>query len=81
MKTLHNNDSGYIEFYKDVLNEMKTFRSISNYKIPNKITNEHIIDQYEFWIEEAFYEPEYSDDVLAMDTATKVLSIYESNSK
>lgn len=75
MKTLHDNDLGYTTFYKDVLNELKTFRP--NYKIPSEITNESIIEQYEFWLEEAFYEPEYDDDILAMDTAIKVLAICE----
>jgi len=65
MKTLHDNDSGYVSFYKDVLNELK------------KTNSEFLAEQFEFWIEEAFYEPEFDDDVLASVTANRIRDTFE----
>jgi len=63
MKTLHDNDSGYVSFYKDVLSELKTY---------NRFNSELLAERFEFWIEEAFYEPEFSDDILATITANRI---------
>lgn len=75
MKTLHNNDAGYISFYKDVLDEVKNIRN--KFNIPNHISNEDIVSQCEFWVEEAFFEPEFDDNILASATANTVLLIFE----
>ena len=74
---LHPHDAGYVTFYKDVLDEMNEIRL--SYCISDSDTSESIIEQYEFWVDEDFFDPEYSDDVLYKHTARRVLTVFESD--
>ncbi len=75
MKTLHDNDPGYVSFYKDVIKEIELFRI----RVPKEISTESIAENYEFWIEEAFFYPKHNDDVLAAHTAIEVLAVLGGN--
>lgn len=68
---LHPHDKGYYAFYEDViiaLNELYGFDSR---------TATDIVEQFEFWVADSFFNPEVEDHVLAEQTASKIMSLYD----
>jgi hypothetical protein len=68
---LHPHDKGYYAFYEDViiaLNELYGFDSR---------TATDIVEQFEFWVADSFFNPEFEDRVLAEQTASKIMSLYD----
>ena len=68
---LHPYDKGYVAFYEDViiaLNELYGFDSR---------TGTEIVERYEFWVDESFYQPEFDDHVLAEQTASRIMGLYD----
>ena len=68
---LHPYDKGYVAFYEDViiaLNELYGFDSR---------TATDIVEQFEFWVADSFFNPEFEDHVLAEQTASKIMSLYD----
>lgn len=74
---LHPNDPGYVSFYNDVLTEISTIRH--GYEMDESISSEQIIEQFEFWVEEDFFSPEFGDDVLYQSTALRILDLFENS--
>lgn len=68
MKTLHDSDSGYLSFYNDVLTELDKHYSNVDY-------SKLILNEFELWVEEAFYYPDVEDNILPEVTAIKIIGI------
>lgn len=68
---LHPHDKGYYAFYEDViiaLNELYGFDSR---------TGTEIVERYEFWVADSFFNPEFDDHVLAEQTASTIMGLYD----
>jgi hypothetical protein len=68
---LHPHDKGYYAFYEDVIIALTELYRFDSH------TATDIVEQFEFWVAESFFSPEFDDHVLAEQTASKIMGLYD----